>query len=145
MRLVIQRVKEASVKIDDHVVGAIGHGLLVLLGVGKADDEAIAAKLVQKLVELRIFEDEAGKMNRSALESQAEFLVVSQFTLYGDCAKGRRPSFDAAAEPTLANQLYEYFVQTLRRHINKVETGRFAAKMDVSLINDGPVTFVLEN
>lgn len=145
MKLVIQRVKESSVKIDGEIVGAIERGLLVLLGIGKDDSEETVSKMVAKLIELRIFEDDKGKMNFAALEAGAEFLVVSQFTLYGDCSKGRRPSFDAAADPVLANHLYESFVNELRQKRFKVETGRFAAKMDVALINDGPVTFVLES
>ena len=145
MRLVIQRVKESEVKVDDARVGAIGRGLLIFLGVAKTDTAEDADYLVKKVAELRIFEDKDGKMNLSAQEAGAQFLVVSQFTLLGDCRKGRRPSFDAAADPQKGEELYEYFVQKLRQSGSKVETGRFRAMMDVSLINDGPVTFILES
>lgn len=145
MRSVIQRVKSAKVEVGGAVVGQIGAGMLVLLGVGRADTEETAKALVQKLVQLRIFEDEQGKMNVAGLDCGAEFLVVSQFTLYGDCRKGRRPSFDAAAVPEKAKALYDYFVQQLRAAGLKVETGEFAAMMDVHLINDGPVTFIVDN
>ena len=145
MRIVIQRVKEASVSIDGKKVGAIGKGMLVLLGVAKTDTRDDVEFLINKIVPLRIFEDEAGKMNRSALETGGAFLVVSQFTLYGDCNKGRRPSFDQAAEPLKGEELYNYFVDRLRRENLGVETGIFRAMMEVSLINDGPVTFVLES
>ncbi len=144
MKLVIQRVKQAMVNVEDDVVGRIGKGMLVFLGVGQQDTRNAADHLVKKIVELRIFNDARGKMNCSALDVKAEFLIVSQFTLYANCDKGRRPSFDAAAEPSKAQELYEYFVQSLKEQGGKVETGRFAAMMDVSLVNDGPVTFTLE-
>lgn len=143
MKLIIQRVKSADVQVDAKVVGKIDRGILVLLGVAKEDSERDADYLVNKLVNLRIFEDTEGKMNLSALEVGAEFLVVSQFTIYGNCEKGRRPSFDEAAEPQKAEALYNYFVEKLRQEKLKVETGLFRAMMQVSLINDGPVTFIL--
>ena len=144
MKAVIQRVKEARVTVDAEVVGQIRQGMVVFLGVGKDDVQKDADYLVQKIVSLRIFEDREGKMNLCASDIQAAFLVVSQFTLYGDCAKGRRPSFDAAADPRTAEKFYNYFVEQLRRQNMKVETGRSRAMMDVALVNDGPVTFLLE-
>lgn len=145
MRLVIQRVKEASVKVEGELVGRISHGLLVFLGVSKEDTVKDADRLVTKLVELRIFDDAKGKMDLSALDLSVQVLVVSQFTLYGSCLKGRRPSFDEAASPDRAEELYDYFIQALRRTGLTVATGRFRAMMEVSLINDGPVTFILES
>ena len=145
MRLVIQRVKHAHVIVDGKTIGKIGLGILVLLAVAKDDSKEQASSLVNKLSELRIFEDTQGKMNLSTADVQGEFLIVSQFTLYGDCAKGRRPSFDQAASPQLAEDLYHYFVEELRKKKFKVETGQFRAMMDVHLVNDGPVTFILEN
>jgi D-aminoacyl-tRNA deacylase len=145
MRMVIQRVTQASVTVDDAVVGQIGPGLAVLLGVAKDDTEQDADYLAGKLVNLRIFEDEAGKMNRSLLEVGGEALVVSQFTLLGDCRKGRRPGFSAAARPDEADRLYLYFVTQLREQGVRVETGRFQAMMLVKIYNDGPVTFVIDS
>ena len=145
MRLVIQRVQQAHVTVDDKLVGEIGRGMLVFLGVGKEDTQQDADDLVNKIVQLRIFDDPQGKMNLSSIETDAEFLVVSQFTLYGDCEKGRRPSFDKAADPQKGEGLYNYFVTQLRRENRKVETGQFRARMDVALINDGPVTLVLSS
>ncbi len=146
MRAVIQRVKEAHVQVEGKSVGEIHQGLLIFLAVSKKDSTEDADYLISKLIHLRIFEDEQGKMNRSAVESGAEFLVVSQFTLYGDCSKGRRPSFDEAAEPKKAEELYDYFIEQLRKHVHtKVATGLFRAMMEVALINDGPVTFILES
>ena len=145
MRLVVQRVSEASVSVAAEVIGAIGAGLCVFLGIGRNDTEVGAALLAGKLTNLRIFEDEAGKLNRSVLEVSGELLVISQFTLYGDCRKGNRPSFTAAAPAERAQVLYEYFVRCLREAGLKVATGRFQAHMKVSLINDGPVTLLLEN
>lgn len=145
MRLVIQRVQHAHVDVDGETIGKIGLGMLVLLGVAKDDTKEKALSLVNKLSELRIFEDAGGKMNLSAADVKGEFLVVSQFTLYGDCAQGRRPSFDQAASPLLAEELYNYFVEQLRLKSFNVETGQFRAMMDVHLVNDGPVTFILEN
>ncbi len=145
MRIVLQRVSEASVSVERQTVGRIAAGMLVFLGVGKFDEEADADRLVEKISELRIFEDDQGKMNLSAVDVKAEFLIVSQFTLYGDCRKGRRPSFDAAADPAKGEALYELFVDKLRKKNFKVETGRFRAMMDVALVNDGPVTFVIDS
>ena len=145
MKIVLQRVKEAHVSVDGKITGQINQGLLIFLGIAKEDTTLQADYLVKKVAELRIFEDSEGKMNRSALEVGAQFLVVSQFTLYGDCSKGRRPSFDQAAEPEKAQELYEYFIQALRRQNVKVATGVFRAMMEVALINDGPVTLVVES
>ncbi len=145
MRLVIQRVKEAGVTVDGKIVGKIGQGMLIFLGIAKADSLDDIDRFVKKVTELRIFEDVNGKMNLAAAEVKAEFLVVSQFTLLGDCEKGRRPSFDLAADPKKAEEFYNLFVQKLRHHHVKVETGQFRAMMDVTLINDGPVTFILES
>lgn len=146
MRAVIQRVKEAQVQIEGKRVGEIQQGLLVFLAVSKKDSQEDADYLISKLIHLRIFEDNDGKMNVSSLEAHAQFLVVSQFTLYGDCIKGRRPSFDEAAQPQKAEELYNYFVEQLQKHVHtKVATGLFRAMMEVSLINDGPVTFILES
>jgi D-tyrosyl-tRNA(Tyr) deacylase len=145
MRAVVQRVKEGSVKVDNETIGRIGQGLLVLLGVAKGDTPSDADYLANKIVNLRIFEDNNAKMNRSLLSISGEMLVVSQFTLLGDCRKGRRPSFVAAAGPQKASELYENFVQQVRRLGISVETGRFQAMMEVALINDGPVTLVLES
>jgi len=145
MKLVLQRVTEAEVCVDGKIVGRIGKGLLVFVGVSKSDGQEDADFLVQKMTQLRVFEDDNGKMNLSSFEVEAEFLVVSQFTLYGDCRKGRRPSFDKAALPEKGEELYTYFVEALRSRGVKVETGQFGAMMDVHLVNDGPVTFILEN
>ena len=145
MRAVIQRVKESSVSVNNGIVGKIDKGLLVLLGVAENDRPGDADYLSEKIINLRIFEDENHKMNRSLLETGGEMLVVSQFTLLGDCKKGRRPSFVNAAGPEKANELYEYFVKKIRDKGISVETGRFRAMMDVSLINDGPVTLIVES
>lgn len=145
MKAVIQRVREAKVEVDGKTVGQIGNGILLLLGVEKGDKELDADWLAEKIGNLRIFEDQAGKMNLSVKEIEGELLAVSQFTLAGNCAKGRRPSFDSAAPPEEANRLYEYFVGKLRGLGLPVETGVFQAMMQVSLTNDGPVTFILES
>ncbi|MCK5579704.1 MAG: D-tyrosyl-tRNA(Tyr) deacylase [Candidatus Omnitrophica bacterium] len=145
MKIVLQRVSEAHVKVGQKEVGRAGQGMLIFLGVAKGDAEEDVDYLIRKIIELRIFEDENGKMNRSAKDVKAEFLVVSQFTLLGDCMKGRRPSFDKAAEPKEAERLYELFVEKLSQQDFKVATGEFRAMMDVSLVNDGPVTFVLDS
>jgi len=145
LKAVIQRVSEAGVEVDGRTVGKIGRGILILLGVEKGDEERDADRLAEKIVNLRIFEDEAGKMNLSVREIGGGLLAVSQFTLAGSCAKGRRPSFDSAAAPQEANRLYEYFADRLRETGLAVETGVFQAMMQVSLVNDGPVTFVLES
>ena len=144
MKGLIQRVKKASVTIDNELYSEIGQGILVLLGVEKGDSEANADKLADKICKLRIFEDENEKMNKSVQDIEGEILVVSQFTLAGDCKKGTRPSFDKAENPDRANELYEYFVKVIKNNNIPVKTGKFAAMMDVELINDGPVTFMLE-
>ncbi len=145
MRAVLQRVSRAQVSVGKEIVGRIGAGLLVLLGVGKADTPADADYLAAKITGLRIFEDENGKMNRSLVETHGAVLAVSQFTLYGDVRKGKRPSFDEAAAPQLANELYEYFVRKIRDAGITCETGRFQAMMQVELVNDGPVTILLDS
>ncbi len=145
MRAVVQRVTAARVEVNGALVGEIGSGLLVLLGVAKTDTAADADFLAEKMVNLRIFSDAAGKMNLSLLDAGGALLVVSQFTLYGDCRKGRRPGFDKAAPPEQARALYEHFVEVARRTVPRVETGVFQADMAVSLTNDGPVTFLLES
>jgi len=143
MRAVVQRVSSARVLVEENVVGEVGAGLAVLLGVSRNDGPADVQYIAGKLADLRVFEDAAGKMNRSVAEADGALLVVSQFTLYGDCRKGRRPSFDAAAPPELARQLYEGVVLELRARGLRVETGVFQAKMRVELVNDGPVTVLL--
>jgi len=145
MRAVVQRVKQSTVRIDNEIVGQIGSGLLVLLGVAKGDTAKDADYLANKIVNLRIFEDQACKMNRSLLETGGELLAVSQFTLLADCRKGRRPSFIEAAEPEKATDLYETFVNMVRAKGVAVQTGRFRAMMEVALINDGPVTIIIES
>ena len=145
MKAVIQRVKSASVSINNQLYSKISQGILVLLGVEKNDTKQNANYLADKILKLRIFEDENEKMNFSIKDIQGEILVVSQFTLAGDCKKGTRPSFDNAKNPNEANELYEYFVSQLKNSGLKIETGKFRAMMDVELINDGPVTFILEN
>ncbi len=145
MRVVVQRVTQAKVEVDGAVTGEIGAGLLVLLGVAKSDTAADAEFLAEKVAGLRVFSDEEGKMNRSVLEAGGAALAVSQFTLYGDCRKGRRPSFDLAAPAQQARALYEHFVAALRRAGVRVETGIFQAHMAVSLVNDGPVTLIVES
>ena len=145
MRVVVQRVSEARVSIDDEVIGAIGPGLCILLGVGTKDTETAAEFLASKIINLRIFEDKQGKMNRSIRDLGGELLVVSQFTLYGDSRKGNRPSFTAAATPEAARRLYEHFIQRLRQAGLKVATGKFRAHMKIALVNDGPVTLLLES
>ena len=144
MRAVVQRVKEARVSVEDKIVGEIGPGLVVLLGVQEGDEEKNADYLVDKISHLRIFEDENGKMNRSLRDVEGELLVVSQFTLLGDCRKGRRPSFGQAAKPQRANELYQYFTAQARATGLTVETGQFQAEMEVELTNHGPVTLLLD-
>lgn len=144
MKALIQRVKRASVTIGGNLYSQIGGGLLVFLGVEKSDTELNAEKLADKIIHLRIFEDDCEKMNKSVLDVNGEILVVSQFTLCGDCKKGTRPSFDNAAEPGMANNLYEFFVGKIKNSNISVKTGKFRAMMDVELINDGPVTFMIE-
>jgi D-aminoacyl-tRNA deacylase len=145
MRALVQRVTHAKVEVAGVVSGDIGVGLLVLLGAARNDAPADADYLAEKIVHLRIFADAAGKMNRSLLETRGALLVVPQFTLYGDCRKGRRPSFDQAAPPEEARALYEHFVAAARRLCPHVETGVFQAHMSVSLVNDGPVTLIVES
>ncbi len=144
MKALIQRVKKASVTIDNQLYSSINKGILVFLGVEKSDEKENAEKLVQKISVLRIFEDENEKMNLSVKDVKGEILVVSQFTLCGDCKKGTRPSFDNAAAPEKAVDLYEYFIKCMEAANIPVKTGKFRAMMDIELINDGPVTFFLE-
>jgi len=144
MKVVIQRVKESSVKVDNKISGQIASGLLVLLGIGRDDGKKDVDYLADKIVNLRVFEDEDGKMNLSAIDLKKEILLVSQFTLYGDCFKGRRPSFFNAAPPEEAEKLYDYFLEKVSDYPLNVETGVFQAMMDVSLINDGPVTLIID-
>jgi D-aminoacyl-tRNA deacylase len=145
MRAVIQRVSRAKVTVAGQITGEIGRGILVLLGVSRTDSEKEALFLLEKTLNLRVFEDADGKMNLSLLDVAGGLLVVSQFTLYGDARKGRRPSFIEAAAPAEANRLYEFFVAQARRQISEVGTGRFQAMMDVELVNDGPVTILLDS
>ena len=145
MRAVVQRVSEASVRIQHEMISRIGNGLLVLLGVSKTDSPKEAEYLAGKIVHLRIFEDADGKLNRSLLDIGGEMLVVSQFTLLGDCRKGRRPSFINAAEPARATDLYEHFIRQTKAWGICVQAGRFQALMAVSLINEGPVTLILDS
>ncbi|MGD0438034.1 MAG: D-aminoacyl-tRNA deacylase [Bryobacteraceae bacterium] len=145
MRVVLQRVKQARVDVGGETVGAIGVGLLVFVGITHTDSQQDADYLADRILHLRIFPDQERRMNRSILEAEGALLVVSQFTLYGNCKKGRRPSFDQAAPPEQARLLYEYFVQRLRLSDRPVETGVFQAEMEVHLVNDGPVTFSLDS
>lgn len=145
MRVVVQRVSRANVTVDGNIAGRIDRGLLVLLGVSGKDSESDALYCLDKVINLRVFEDAAGKMNLSLLDISGDLLVVSQFTLYGDTRRGRRPSFISAALPQEANRLYEYFVDEARKRIAKVETGQFQSMMDVELVNDGPVTIMIDS
>jgi len=145
MRAVVQRVKRASVEVDGRCVGEIGRGLLVLLGIARGDTARDVDWLVEKVVNLRIFEKEDGKFDESLLDIEGELLVISQFTLYGDCSKGRRPSFSDAMEGTQARQFYELFIRKARDKVKRVESGIFQAAMDVSLVNQGPVTLIVES
>jgi D-tyrosyl-tRNA(Tyr) deacylase len=145
MRGVVQRVSRASVTVGDEITGEIKRGILLLLGVAANDTERDAVYLLDKVLNLRIFEDDEGKMNLSLLDVRGELLVVSQFTLYGDARKGRRPSFIDAAPPEKANVLYEFFVTEARKQVDKVGTGQFQAMMGVELVNDGPVTILLDS
>jgi D-tyrosyl-tRNA(Tyr) deacylase len=145
VRAVVQRVSRAGVTVDGESVGAIKRGLLVLLGISGRDSDADVLYYVEKILNLRIFEDEQDKMNLSVLDLSGDLLVVSQFTLYGDTRRGRRPSFIDAARPAEANRLYEHFVGECRKKIARVETGRFQATMDVELVNDGPVTILIDS
>jgi len=145
MRAVVQRVSRARVTVREEITGEIGLGLLVLLGVGTEDTRASADYLAEKIIGLRIFEDAAGKMNLSVAEVAGALLVVSQFTLYGDVRRGKRPSFDAAAPPNEARELYEYFIEKIRAAGLRCETGRFQETMQVELVNEGPVTILLDS
>ncbi len=144
MRAVIQRVSEASVSVDEEIVGEINSGLLIFLGISRDDSDAEVRSLLGNILNLRIFDDPDGKMNLSILTVGGEMLVVSQFTLYGDTRKGTRPSYIKAADPESANRLYELFVCEAKTQVNRVETGKFQAMMDVKLINDGPVTILID-
>lgn len=144
MITVIQRVTSASVSVEEKIVGQIGHGIMILLGIEKGDTEAEADWLIHKICQMRIFSDSAGKMNLSVEDIGGSLLIISQFTLAGNCTKGKRPSFDTAAAPEEGKRLYDYFVNIAKRGEIAVETGIFQADMQVSLVNDGPVTFILE-
>lgn len=145
MRAVVQRVKTGAVFVSGEIVGSINQGLVVFLGVGQNDQEEDAVYLANKIINLRIFEDEAGKMNRSLLDVRGEILIVSQFTLFGDCRQGRRPSFTEAAPPEAANSLYQFFVEKIKEQGIKVATGIFQEEMLVKIENDGPVTMLLDS
>ena len=145
MRAVIQRVKSAQVIVNEKIIGLIGFGLLVLLGISRKDNCEDADYLVEKAINLRIFDDQDGKMNRSLLDVGGEMLIVSQFTLIADCRKGRRPSFTAAAEPSEAKKLYQYFIERVKENGIAVATGEFQALMEVGLINNGPVTILMDS
>jgi len=145
MKIVLQRVSSASVKVDSKIVGSIDHGMLLLIGFSPSDTEESILPTLEKIVKLRIFSDEDGKMNKSVLDVNGSALLVSQFTLYADTKKGNRPSFIEAARPEHAIPLYEFFIAEMKKRISKVETGIFGADMKVELVNDGPVTIVFEN
>ena len=145
MKFVIQRVKQASVKVEGSVIGEIDKGYLVLIGVSDKDTEAVADKMIKKMIGLRIFEDAEGKTNLSLADVGGSLLLVSQFTLYANCKKGNRPSFIEAGAPDKANQLYEYIIEESKKSVSVVQTGRFGAEMEVSLINDGPFTILLDS
>ncbi len=144
MKIVLQRVLRSSVAVNDEVVGEIGKGLMILFGAEKGDDDAAVNALAEKVINLRIFADDQGKMNRSCLDVKGGILVVSQFTLAGDCSRGRRPGFDNAAAPDEAKRLYKNFIKKLVESKLKIQEGRFGADMQVDIVNDGPVTFILE-
>jgi D-tyrosyl-tRNA(Tyr) deacylase len=145
MRAVVQRVSSAHVQVDGNVTGKIGTGLVVLLGIEKRDTTKEADYLVNKVAGLRIFPDDGGRMNRSVVDAEGGLLIISQFTLYGDCRKGMRPSFDRAAKPESARELYDYFVGLARKRVSFVATGVFQASMSVTLVNEGPVTIICES
>ena len=145
MRAVVQRVKNSEVKVDDNIIGSIDSGLLVFLGIGNEDGMDDIDYLIDKIVNLRVFEDQEGKMNLSALDLEKEIMIISQFTLYGDCRKGRRPSFFDAAPPDQAERLYDVFVNKIKNYDLKIATGEFQAMMDIDLVNDGPVTLLLDS
>lgn len=144
MRFLIQRAARASVTVDGNTIAQIGKGLLVLIGIGREDTEKDADRLVEKLVKLRVFEDEDGKTNRSLADVGGSLLLVSQFTLYADCRKGNRPSFGNAGSPEEAKRLYEYIISRCQEQVSDTQTGRFGAEMQVELVNDGPFTVILE-
>ena len=145
MKFVIQRVKQASVKVEGSVIGEIEKGYLVLIGVSDKDTEAVADKMIKKMIGLRIFEDAEGKTNLSLADVGGSLLLVSQFTLYANCKKGNRPSFIEAGAPDKANQLYEYIIEESKKSVSVVQKGRFGAEMEVSMINDGPFTILLDS
>ena len=145
MKFVIQRVEHASVRVDEEIIGKINKGFLVLVGISNEDTKEVADKMIKKLIGMRIFSDEEGKINLDLAKVNGELLLVSQFTLYADCKKGNRPSFVNAGAPDMANELYEYIVSECRKQIRRVETGSFGAHMKVELLNDGPFTIVLDS
>jgi len=145
LRAVVQRVKNSEVKVDDNIIGSIDSGLLVFLGIGNEDAMDDIDYLIDKIVNLRVFEDQEGKMNLSALDLEKEIMIISQFTLYGDCRKGRRPSFFDAAPPDQAERLYDVFVNKIKNYDLKIATGEFQAMMDIDSVNDGPVTLLLDS
>lgn len=145
MKFIVQRVKNASVKVEGKTVGKIGAGYMVLIGICENDTKEIANKMLKKLINLRIFSDENGKMNLNINSVNGELLLISQFTLYANCTEGNRPSFIEAAKPEFANELYEYIIEEAEKSVNKVEKGIFGAHMEVELINDGPVTIILDS
>lgn len=144
MKFIVQRVKKSQVEVEEKIVGKIDKGFMVLIGITHNDTKEIADFLVRKLINLRVFEDENGKMNLSLKDVQGSLLLISQFTLYADCTSGNRPSFTNAAKPEFANELYEYIIEECKKQIPNVQTGIFGANMQVSLVNDGPVTIILE-
>lgn len=144
MKFVVQRVKNARVEVENKIVGEIEQGFMVLIGITHSDNKEVADYLIKKLINLRVFEDENGKMNLSLKDVNGSLLLVSQFTLYADCSGGNRPSFTKAANPDLANEIYEYIIEECQKKIDNVQTGIFGADMKVSLVNDGPVTIILE-
>lgn len=144
MKFVVQRVKNARVEVENKIVGEIDQGFMVLIGITHSDNKEVADYLIKKLINLRVFEDENGKMNLSLKDVNGSLLLVSQFTLYADCSGGNRPSFTKAANPDLANEIYEYIIEECQKKIDNVQTGIFGADMKVSLLNDGPVTIILE-
>ena len=145
MKFVIQRVEQASVKVEEEIIGKINKGFLVLIGISNEDTKEVADKMIKKLIGMRIFSDEEGKINLDLAKVNGELLLVSQFTLYADCKKGNRPSFVNAGAPDMANELYEYIVSECRKQISRVETGSFGAHMKVELLNDGPFTILLDS
>ncbi len=145
MKFVVQRVTHAEVEVEQNIIGKIGTGFLVLIGISHGDTQEVADKMIRKLVNMRIFEDENGKTNLSLQDVSGELLLISQFTLYADCRKGNRPSFTKAGTPELAEELYEYIISECRKQVPSVQTGSFGANMEISLLNDGPFTIVLDS